>query len=468
VNGDVEPPAEPAALLAGADPDDRPVEPRRPRLAFLTSDFANKVAQTFVTEALLGVVGLATGIATARWLGPAGKGEFALVTTVVVLIFAFTNFGISQSIVYFSSRLPAAELTASGLSLAASMGALSLVVGAGLTFLGAFSLLELDEPALALGLLALPLLHLDASARALMQGAYRLAGFNLLRLVQPLAFLPLLACGLLLADPVTGTVAAWIGAQGLSAAASVTAVIRGRSLGLRSFVPDLARWRGLLGFGARTHLGSVLKFFQYRFDVLVVGALLDKRRVGLYVVALSLSELPWRIPDAVGVVLFPRIARSSEKSDRQDLTPLICRHTFLLTLICSTALFVTAPWIIRLLFGARFEEAYLPARLLLPGGLALCLWKVLAQHLIASGRPNAYSLSAFCSLVTMLAGCALLIPPFGLAGAALASSTAYLVATASLFTVYRRSTGNSLGSCLVMRRADFALYRDLVGRRRKG
>lgn len=467
MTGDAEPPAEPTALLPASEPEDPPTDPPIPRFAFLRSDFANKVAQTFVTEAFLGILGLATSIATARWLAPAGKGAFALVTTVVFLLYTFNQFGLSQSIVFFGSRLRAAELAGSGLSLAAVMGALSLAVGVGVTVLGAFGPLELDRPTLLLGLLALPLLHVDGSARALMQGAYRVAGFNLLRLVQPLAFLPLLACGLLLENRVQGTVAAWVGAQAISTGVSVTAVSWGQGLRIRSFAPDLARWKGLLGFGARTHLGSVLKFFQYRFDVLVVGALLDTRRAGLYVVALSVSELPWRIPDAVGVVLFPRIARSTEESAGHSLTPPICRHTLFLTFVCSAALFVAAPWFIDVLFGPRFSEAFLPARLLLPGGLALCLWKVLAQDLIASGRPNAYSFSAFCSLFTMLVGCALLIPPFGLAGAALASSAAYLVATASLFHLYRRANPASLASYLVIRRSDLGLYRDILGRSQK-
>jgi O-antigen/teichoic acid export membrane protein len=265
-------------------------------------------------------------------------------------------------------------------------------------------------------------------------------------------------------DRLAGAVLAYAAALAISTVASVGAAVRMAGTGRRDWVPRWRQWVEILRIGAQTHLGNVLKFFQYRFDVVLIGILLDKRQVGLYVVGLSLAELPLRVPDAVGLVLLPKLARAGEGDGKRELTQTVSRHVLFVTFLSSAGLFLLVPWFINAVFGSQFQEAYGPARLLIPGGLALALWKVLAQDLIARGRPNAYSLSAFFSLVTMVVGCLLLVPWLGLAGGALASSLAYLTASATLFVAYRRLSGARLRDCVVMRRADFALYGDGLAR----
>jgi len=468
-DGDAEPREAPPDLSAGALADD-PGGAGSPRFAFLQSDFANKIAQTLATEVLLGIVGLLTGILTARVLGPSGKGEFALVTIVVYLVYAFGQLGIAHTVVYFVKRIPPTELVPSALWLSALAGVASLLIGGTVVYVAASGPLELRKPVLAIGLLTIPLLFLDATARALIQGNYLMRKFNLLRLVNPAAFLPLLAAVAAVGDRVQAAVVAYAVALVISTAVSVRAALR--IADRRNWAPRWAQWKTILRFGARTHVGNVLKFFQYRFDVVLIGALLDKRQVGLYVVGLSLSELPLRVPDAVGLVLFPKLAREGEGARQQEMTQVVSRHVFFLTLLSSSALFLAAPWVVQTLFGARFQDSSTATRILLPGGVALALWKVLAQDLIARGRPTAYSFSSFCSLVTMVVGCFVLVPPLGFTGAALASSAAYLTAATTLFGAYRRSTGARLRDCIFIRSADLALYRgglarvhSLVGRR---
>ncbi|MDQ4096973.1 MAG: flippase [Actinomycetota bacterium] len=456
------PPGGPPPESPGPPPTDAPgsqpvieIAPPR-RSALLRTDFANKVALTFATEAVLFVLGIALAIATARWLGPSGKGEFALITTIVSLVYSFSSFGVSQAVVYFAKRLPESELVRNALSLSLVLGVLSMAVGGaiGYALSGSF---DLNPSVVLVAVLGLPALHLDSTARGLIQGKYALTSFNILRLVNPVVFLPLLAGALIFPDRVNGAIVAWTLSQYISALFSVRALLRRREDHTGSWVPKWAHWKTIFLFGARTHLGNVLKFFQYRFDVVLIGALLDKRQVGFYAVGLSLAELPLRIPDAVGLVLFPKVAATAEDK-RESITPLVSRHTVFMTIVSSALLFLFAPLIITVLFGSRFEPATVPARVLLPGGVALALWKILAQDMIARGRPNAYSASALCSLVTIVAGCLLLVPNIGLAGGALASSVAYTAAATSLFVAYRRATGATLRDCVLIWRSDLAIY----------
>jgi O-antigen/teichoic acid export membrane protein len=458
----VDPPAPPA----GPPPDDPAAGQRvvgllrSPRFAPLKSDFGNKVVQTFAAEVVLGALGLLTGIVTARWLGPSGKGEFALVTVVMGLVVAFGQVGLSPAVVYFTKRVPPRELTANALTLSAMLSLVTFVVGGAAIYFGVSRALSLSESLLAVALLGLPPLFLRNAAASLIQGRYDLARFNLLRILDPLLFLPLVVAAFFFPDRVQAAVVAWTAAQALSAAVAVVVAVKGTGVTRRDWAPRWQRWKDLLGFGARTHVGNMLKFFQYRFDVVIIGALLDKRQVGLYVVGLSLAEVPLRIPDAVGLVLFPKVAALRADHRKEEMTPLVVRHTLFLTLVSSALLFALTPVLLTALFGRQFEDARVATWLLLPGGVALSLWKILAQDLIARGRPNTYSVSALCSLVTMVVGCIVLVPWLGLAGGGIASSLAYLTAAGAIWVAYRRSTGQRLGACTRMGREDLALYRD--------
>jgi O-antigen/teichoic acid export membrane protein len=461
---EVDPPADVASPPADATGGGRRVVGIRRfgRLSVPRGDFSGKVLQTFTTELVLGAVGLVTGIVTARWLGPSGKGEFALVTVVVSLLYSLTGFGLPQAIVYYTKRVPAPDLTANALLLAGTVGGLSLVVGGTVVYFGLSGALDLERGLLLVALLSLPAVFVANAAAGVIHGRYQLAKYNLLRVVNPVAFLPLVAAAMLLPDRVEAAVVAWTVAQGVATVLYVVTALSGTGVARRHWAPDWAHWKALLRFGARTHIGNILKFFQYRFDVVLIGALLDKRQVGLYVVGLTLSELPLRVPDAVGLVLFPRVAATEADRREDSITPLAARHTVFLTFTLSAVLFAAAPWLITTLFGSRFRAAYVATWFLLPGGVALSLWKILAQDLIARGRPNAYSFSALCSLVVMVIGCAVLVPRYRLAGGGIASSAAYLTATAVLWVAYRRATGERLRNCVIMRRDDFARYVDGV------
>jgi Na+-driven multidrug efflux pump len=60
----------------------------------------------------------------------------------------------------------------------------------------------------------------------------------------------------------------------------------------------------------------------------------------------------------------------------------------------------------------------------------------------------------------------LLIPPFGINGAAAASSIAYSMSLALALFYYQRLSGNSFLNCLLPRPSDLDLYFDLLKRAR--
>src|SRR4051794_34904218 len=64
------------------------------------------VAQTAITNGLLGALGIVTGVIAARWLGPQGRGELAAIQLWPSLFASLAMLGLPDAVIYFSARHP--------------------------------------------------------------------------------------------------------------------------------------------------------------------------------------------------------------------------------------------------------------------------------------------------------------------------------------------------------------------------
>src|SRR4051812_33824124 len=67
---------------------------------------ARSVAETAITNVVLGGLGIATGIIIARWLGPVGRGELAAIQMWPSAIATIAMIGLPEALVYFSAKHP--------------------------------------------------------------------------------------------------------------------------------------------------------------------------------------------------------------------------------------------------------------------------------------------------------------------------------------------------------------------------
>src|SRR2546427_9787609 len=72
---------------------------RRPSTAF-------NAAETALTNAMLGAIGIVTGIIAARWLGPDGRGELAAIQMWPSAVASLAMIGLPEALVYLSAKHP--------------------------------------------------------------------------------------------------------------------------------------------------------------------------------------------------------------------------------------------------------------------------------------------------------------------------------------------------------------------------
>lgn len=215
--------------------------------------------------------------------------------------------------------------------------------------------------------------------------------------------------------------------------------------------------RPLLGLGLRGHLGNIVQTFNYRLDALLVQGFQGQAAVGLYQTGVMLAEMVWYLPNAVGAALLPQIAATGETRT----TAGAARHTLLLTTVGALALAGIA-WPGFAFFRPAYLPTVAPMIVLLIGVVALSIHKVLASDLSGRGLPQYPTITSTVALCCTIGGDLLLIPRWGILGAAWTSTVAYFVQTLLLLLFYMRVTDVPLRVLLVPQRSDLVVYRRLA------
>ncbi|RPF38083.1 lipopolysaccharide biosynthesis protein [Streptomyces sp. TLI_185] len=382
------------------------------------------------------------------WLsGPEVLGEYALLRVLPWLTGVVVSCGLPLASAYFlaGERRDDPRLRPT-LALLAAAGS---AAGA-LLWLAAVPLLDglfPTVPGRQLALLAVTVITqlLTVWGKACCQGRADMRGANLVIVAEEFLFLP--AYGLALLAGLHGSDAVVAGLVGGGAAATATSLGRlvrtgfGRGWG-RPLVPLATE---VLRYGARGQLGNVLLLVNRRLDFLFVDALSGPAVLGIYAVASKFAEL-LRLPAvAMQYVLYPRFSRDGPRLAAEEMHRFLPRATAL-TAALVPPLVGASVIALPLLYGRAFEDAVLPACVLLVGLAVEGAVAVTTAYLFGVGRPGMSSWGMGAGVAVTVVLDVLLIPRYGAVGAAVASSIAYLVTTGVLVTLARVVAGHGPGS----------------------
>lgn len=385
------------------------------------------MGSTFATQIASLLIVVFNAAIIARWLGAEGKGAYTLATLTPFMLGLFLSGGIGLANVYFAGSrqidIPRLTANASAYTILATAAAAIVVIALILSGLLARWMPGVPVPILILASLGLPVSLLSGFLLNILQGLRRIREVNLANLAQSLLtasatviFVVILGWGL-----AGAVIAPWIGA---TAALAIAVRHLRREGGI--FLPrwDAAVLRPTVAYGLRGHVGNIFQFLNYRLDTFIVNFFLGTAGVGIYGSAVSLGELLWQFPNAVGFVIFPK-SSATRPEEMNRITPKILNITLGITGLTAIALALAGPFLIKLIYGPAFAASYQPLLALLPGIVLMGGGKVLANEIAGRGHQHYNSINAGLSLVLTILLDLTLIPRYGAVGAAVASSLAY-------------------------------------------
>jgi O-antigen/teichoic acid export membrane protein len=404
---------------------------------------ATNIAASLFSRLLLIVVALASSVFLARFLGPEGRGLFALVLLVPSLARTFALLGFEEAnSVYAGLEAHGRRcLVWHSAAVAGSVGGVVAVASISYFVLGApgFSGL-LQGP---LWLYVLPVAAIPAGLLVDYWWAI-LRGMNRIVLVSAIEVTTKTA-SLLLVILFVGRWSLGVGGAvwssfvlELGTLALMVIILRRAGVWGRPCF-DWSLWKRTTKFALPAHGGTVAAYLNYRVDEFIIAALLPPEQLGFYVIAVALVERLWLLPAAVGRALLPHLTNSSGRDPA--LAAIISRHVLIWTGVACLLIWVVADLLVHVLYSSEFSAVVAPLRWLLPGIFALSVGKVLVAELLARQKPY-YSLWAtgIAVVVNVLMNI-LLVPRIGISGAAVSSTVSYSLLSGMITWCYIRETG---------------------------
>lgn len=419
-------------------------------------DFIKSSSCVFVTRVLVLLFGFSVVAIVARILGPSGKGIYSLFIYMPMLIATFGNVGIGVSNVYFigGSKYSLDRIILNSILFAIIVSTiLILLVLPFRSLLMKTALNGLSISHVYMGLCMVPILLINSYLSMIILGQKRINTYNLTNLFRSICVLVFIAISLFVVKTgVLGVMLSWMLAQ--TALCGLVIVLLRKHFSTKMRL-DARIMKKSVSFGLKAHFGTLVQFFNYRLDFFLVNIFLGVGSVGLYSVAVSMSEILWYLPSALALVLFPKVA-SEDVSESRRFTPVVCRNGFFFSILGGVALLFSGRLIVSTIFGKSFLPALTPLLILLPGTIALGIPKILSSDLTGRGRPLLPSYGSAIGLVITVVLDIVLIPVWGIRGAALASTIAYSTTSCVILFSYLRVSKNRLLDTVLIQPNDFA------------
>lgn len=196
-----------------------------------------------------------------------------------------------------------------------------------------------------------------------------------------------------------------------------------------SKIPDGFPQRQLLTFNFLSIVLFALHVSIKHVDVVLIQFFYGSTSTGYYKAALNLAEFVWFVPRIVQITLLHSTSELWSEGKTEEITSIssrVTRYSLLFTALLVLGLATLAELTVTIYYGADFQPAVLPLLILLPGTIGFAV----ARPILAIGQGKGdfryliYATGAASALNLVLN--LLLIPQFGIVGAAVATSVGYL------------------------------------------
>lgn len=375
-------------------------------------------AQTFLTQVMILSLNVVTGVITARRLGPGGRGELAAMILPGMLANAMT-LGLPSAVTYTFRRYPEERqsLFAAAMTISPVLGVVTSIIGIVVLphWLHQYPVRDIHVAQLLILVAPVTIMTLIVAAVLAVEGDFTSA--NQTRYLVPLmTLIALVACmATHRLTPINAAFAYILPSIPvfLLRVVPLWRQFRPRRQSLRRPI------RLLLDYGMRSYGVDLVGTFALQVDQALVVSLLSPVAMGTYAVALSASRVLNALQTSIVTVLLPSVA-AKPPAEVVALTSRAVRVSTALAAIGAAAIALAGPLALRVLYGAKFVGAVPVFRILLVEVVLSGATLILVQAYMAIGRPGVVTglqaLGLGLSIPLML----LLIPRFGLVGAALA------------------------------------------------
>lgn len=392
-----------------------------------------KIIHTYWTKLLAAAFAFLAVVLTARCLGAEGKGLTSLITTNLLFMSLANEVVGGVSLIYLIPRRQPLALLFSALLFTLIDSLLLAVV---------FHILQIIPKTYTVHLYLLAVVQtLNNTVLYVLLGRENIEQHNYLFLLKALVNVLMLALFFIVLK--NATAEAFIYALYLSNGVPLVMGIVLLFPFLRENFPAgnmVAAAREMFSYGSAAQLANIIQTLNYRLSFYLLNLFVGQKAVGVYSVALALCDVIWMMSKSISTVQLTRIANMDGMEQAHELTRKFLRFSVAGTVLFLVPAMMLPDKLYALVFGTEFSEVRKVIVLMGTGILIFSVNIILANHFAGTGR---YQINLAASLVGLAVNAAanlLMIPVWGLAGAAIAASLTLAVITLYTWLRFRRET----------------------------
>ncbi len=422
----------------------------------------NKIIGTTGTRILNAFFAIIILYLIANHIGSEGMGVIALILLGITIIQLVIDLFAGSALIYFASRTKLGQL------LFPAYFWIGIVVA---TFYFLFTLINTWFPALtalvvpdgyAIHIFALALLGgLMVTHYNLLLGKERIKIYNVLFTVQISTMLLVFIYQLFVVKN-TNVDAYLIGlysGYGIAAVGGFIAVV------FKSGGMEISGWRAttrkVLKYGMVTQMANILNIGNNRISFYVIRYFLGLSVLGIYNAGIQLTEGLRVIGQSIAVVQFSTISNTNEPEYARILTIRLMKLSVLLTAMALFILLIIPEEIYSLLLTKDFSGVKPVIIALSPGVMALAINNIFSHYFSGMGNPKVNLYAKITGLVFTVILLFILIPTFGIIGAAITASVSYIATVIHQYIVFEKQTKTRFAEWLPVKE-DYQDFKSIV------
>lgn len=195
----------------------------------------------------------------------------------------------------------------------------------------------------------------------------------------------------------------------------------------------------LFSFAAWAYVTNFLQFLNYKIDVWFIEAYQqDDSQLGIYSIAVSLAQLIWLLPNAFHSIIFTDISEDAASIKYLRIKSWAVK-IFALAIVLALIGYGLSFWLVPFFFGAAYQNVIQIFPYLLPGIVIFAPTILMSAYFAGINRVDINLKSTGFGFLGCILFNFLLIPSYGIIGAAIASTISYILSAVYLFVRFSRA-----------------------------
>ena len=406
------------------------------------------IISTFFTHSLSLLLGIINSVLLARFLGVEGKGALAILLAFIALFTVFLNIGLPSAVTYFISnkKFQINKIFYTGIILVVLLSILFVMILLfnnniiksflipshfqvlkfeiilGLLFF--FKFFNSFIRAIFLGIqIIIKLNKIDIVFQILSTAVYVVLFYALIvenntSVFERLFFLLLIQLIILILNSIT----------------NLLILIREDKMRFGLEILNKSEIKFFLSWGGIAYFANFFQFLCYRLDFWFVEFYSGLEALGIYSLSVNLIQIFWLLPNSISVVLFPYLSEKNNTKLKEEKTLILGRIIFTMLAFIGTIALITSSLLITFFYGKDFASSSSVFNILLISSVPYGLITVYSSFLAANGMQIKNMRASFLGLISTIILDVLMIPKYGIIGAAFASSISYFLT--SIYVIF--------------------------------